>query len=165
VEGGVVKHIVSLSGGVASAVAADRVINRHGDAVLWFADTNWEDEDLYRFLNDLEQRWGVEILRWTNDGDNPMDVGKRKHIIPNQKIAPCSFELKIKQFKKYIKTVDKPVTVHLGIDWSEQHRTAAPKRNYEAIEGVTVDFPLLWKPYNYDNFATVKSWGIKIPRL
>ena len=40
-------HIVSLSGGIASAVAADRVIGRYGDDVeLWFADTSWEDDDL-----------------------------------------------------------------------------------------------------------------------
>ena len=44
------KHIVSLSGGTASAVAANRVIQRKGkdNVILWFADTSWEDEDLYR---------------------------------------------------------------------------------------------------------------------
>ena len=54
------KHIVSLSGGTASAVAADRVLKRYGaeDTTLWFADTSWEDEDLYRFLIDLEEYWG-----------------------------------------------------------------------------------------------------------
>ena len=43
------KHIVSLSGGTASAVAAERVINRYGkdNVTLWFADTLCEDEDLY----------------------------------------------------------------------------------------------------------------------
>ena len=55
------KHIVSLSGGTASAVAADRVLKRYGaeDTTLWFADTSWEDEDLYRFLKDLEAYWGA----------------------------------------------------------------------------------------------------------
>ena len=50
------KHIVSLSGGTASAIAGDRVINRYGkeNVILWFADTSWEDEDLYRFLEDLD---------------------------------------------------------------------------------------------------------------
>ena len=59
------KHIVSLSGGTSSAVAADRVINRYGrdNVILWFADTNWEDEDLYRFLKDLESYWEMEIQR------------------------------------------------------------------------------------------------------
>ena len=36
------KHIVSLSGGTASAVAADRVLKRYGEenTTLWFADTS-----------------------------------------------------------------------------------------------------------------------------
>ena len=35
------KHIVSISGGSASAVAAERVIERYGseNVTLWFADT------------------------------------------------------------------------------------------------------------------------------
>ena len=60
------KHIVSLSGGTASAVAANRVIQRKGkdNVILWFADTSWEDEDLYRFLIDLENFWDKEIGIW-----------------------------------------------------------------------------------------------------
>ncbi len=83
------KHIVSLSGGSASAVAADRVIERYGsdDVTLWFADTLWEDEGLYRFLQDLEARWGKEIVRYT-DGRNPLEVCEDKVIIPNSLAAP-----------------------------------------------------------------------------
>jgi 3'-phosphoadenosine 5'-phosphosulfate sulfotransferase (PAPS reductase)/FAD synthetase len=59
------KHIVSLSGGTASAVTADRVLTRYGlaNTTLWFADTSWEDEDLYRFLEDLETYWKITIVR------------------------------------------------------------------------------------------------------
>ena len=65
------KHIVSISGGSASAVAADRVIERYGSdsTTLWFADTLYEDEDLYRFLIDLENRWDKKdcpVYRWQN---------------------------------------------------------------------------------------------------
>ena len=80
------KHIVSLSGGTASAVAADRVLKRYGaeDTTLWFADTSWEDEDLYRFLIDLEEYWGVTIVRYT-DGRTPLEVAEQASIIPNQR--------------------------------------------------------------------------------
>ena len=66
-------HIVSLSGGSASAVTADRVIKAYGSnsVTLWFADTLWEDEDLYRFLKDLEARWNKKIVRYT-DGRTPL---------------------------------------------------------------------------------------------
>jgi len=126
------KHIVSLSGGTASAVAADRVLKRYGEenTTLWFADTSWEDEDLYRFLIDLEAYWGVTIVRYT-DGRTPLEVAEKQNIIPNQKIAPCSSVLKIKPFTKYIKAMSKPLTVHLGLDYTETHRAERPKAEYE----------------------------------
>ena len=141
------KHIVSLSGGTASAVAADRVLKRYGEenTTLWFADTSWEDEDLYRFLKDLEAYWGVTIVRYT-DGRTPLEVAEQVSIIPNQRRAPCSLQLKIKPFTAYIESMPKPLTVHLGLDFTEMHRAERPKAEYEKIPGVTVDLPLLWEP-------------------
>ena len=73
------EHIVSLSGGTASAVAADRVLNKYGHefTTLWFADTLWEDEDLYRFLKDLESRWEKKIVRFT-DGRTPLQLAEEQ---------------------------------------------------------------------------------------
>ena len=162
------KHIVSISGGSGSAVAADRVLNRYQkeDVILWFSDTGWEDEDLYRFLIDLENRWKHDIIRhW--DGRTPLDVAEQRQLIPNSMIAPCSHELKQIPFKKFLKTFEgAPVTVHLGMDWTEEHRHARPKATYEEFEGVTVDFPLTWNPLaNIAYHTTIKSWGIEPPRL
>lgn len=159
-------YIVSLSGGVASAVAAERAIGRYGreQISLWFADTLWEDADLYRFLNDLAARWQLPILRYA-DGRTPLEVAEDQHIIPNQKIAPCSRELKIKPFRAFLECQPRPLTVLLGLDWKEQHRLDAPRRNYEALGGVTVDYPLLWKPLEYRPYIeVVRSWGIEPPR-
>ena len=124
------KHIVSLSGGVASAVACDRVIQRYGrdNVIIWFADTLWEDEDLYRFIDDCMKRWGGELIR-QSDGRNPLQVAEDEHIIPNSRVASCSRRLKTDPFKEFLTTVDKPVTVHLGLDWSEEHRFDAQKKN------------------------------------
>ena len=161
------KHIVSLSGGTASAVAAERVINRYGkdNVTLWFADTLWEDEDLYRFLDDLEKRWDKKIVRFT-DGRNPLQIAEDKKLIPNSLAAPCSHFLKQIPFKNFITELEKPITVHLGLDWTEEHRHAKPKEIYESIEGISVDFPLMWKPLLYTNYLDiVTEWGIKPPRL
>ena len=161
------KHIVSLSGGTSSAVAANRVINRYGkeNVILWFADTLWEDEDLYRFLEDLELLWDIPIVR-SSDGRTPLEVAYDDEIIPNSRVATCSKALKIIPFRYFLETVDRPVTVHLGLDWTEEHRMVSPKREYEKIEGVTVDFPLLWKPYaNPPHRMETESWGIKTPCL
>ena len=161
------KHIVSISGGSASAVAADRVIERYGseNVTLWFADTLWEDEDLYRFLDDLESRWEKKIVRFT-DGRTPLQVAEDRKLIPNSWAAPCSHLLKQVPFKDFLESQEKPVTVHLGLDWSEEHRHAKPKEIYEQIEGVSVDFPLMWDPIPYMSYnKTLTEWGIKPPRL
>lgn len=161
------KYISSISGGVASAVATHRAIERYGkeNLILWFADTLWEDEDLYRFLSDLEEMWEMKIARYV-DGRTPLEIAEHKKIIPNQKIAPCSEYLKIRPFRKYIEGLDKPITVLLGMDWSEQHRMIAPKKSYESIQGVKVDFPLMWKPIEFMPYhQVVKEWGIEPPRL
>ena len=159
------KHIVSLSGGSASAVAADRVINQYNDVELWFADTLWEDEDLYRFLGDLESRWEKQITKYT-DGRTPLEIAEHKKLIPNSLAAPCSHELKQKPFLRYIKQLPKPLTVHLGLSWDEEHRMKKPKEVYESVEGVTVDYPLMWQPLPHMNYTeTIHARGIKPPRL
>jgi hypothetical protein len=162
-----VKHIVSLSGGMSSAIAADRVLDRYGhDATtLWFADTAWEDLDLHRFLFDLQQRWGKEIVTH-RDGRTPLEVAEDEKIIPNQRLAPCTFRLKIDPFRRYLETFEKPVTVHIGMDWRETKRMEAPKARYEKIKGVSVDYPLMWAPIEYRPYGDVmEEWGITVPRL
>jgi hypothetical protein len=160
------KRIVSVSGGMQSALCADRVVERFGAGTveLWFADTLVEDADLYRFLGDLERRWGAAISRHSR-GETPLEVGERKRIIPNQKIAPCTFALKIEPFMAHLEACPKPATVYLGMAWWEQHRMATPRERYEAVPGVTVDYPSLWKPVDYRPPAEViRGWGIEPPR-
>lgn len=160
------RHVVSLSGGMSSAVAADRVIVRFGSASvqLWTADTLWEDEDLWRFHAECSARWGITPIMHA-EGRSPLQVAEDEHIIPNQKIAPCSRRLKIVPFTKWLIAQPKPMTVHIGMDWFEGDRKQAPKRAYEAIDGVTVDFPLDWRPLETrPHEDVVRSWGIEPSR-
>ena len=160
------KYIVSLSGGIASAVAANRVMKKYPEEqiILWFSDTSFEDQDLYRFLDDLENYWGNKIVRY-KDGRTPLDVFEEQNIIGNSRLAPCSDVLKISPFRKFVKS-NLPCTVYLGMDWTEFHRTIKPTKNYNSI-GAEVDYPLLWNPKQLkrDYMDEVKSWGIDIPEL
>lgn len=164
------RYAVSLSGGLASAVSADRAIERYGrgNVLLTFADTSWEDEDLYRFLADLEKRWGGEPITRLCDGRTPLGVAEDRQIIPNSNLAPCSYELKIKLLDALDEAAPKPLTRLLGLDWREMDRVKRMRAKYEprAEQGWYVDFPLLWEPYEFRPYAeVVKSWGIAIPRL
>ena len=148
-------------------MAADRVIERYGkeNVILWFADTSWEDEDLYRFLADCEARWGITVTRFC-DGRTPLEVAEQASIIPNQRRAPCSLQLKVKPFTNFITDLPKPITVHLGLDFTEVHRMDRPKAEYEKIPGVTVDLPLMWEPVAMPPHRRVtEEWGLETPRL
>lgn len=161
-------YVVSLSGGKTSAIAADRVLKAfpRERVLLWFADTLWEDDDLYRFLDDLEAYWDKPIIR-QSDGRTPLQVADDHRIIPSSYVAPCSIELKVKMFERFIETLPKPLTVCLGFDFMEWHRVWKPLERYEALPGVWCAVPLMWKPSEMPGSYNriIESWGIKLPRL
>ena len=88
-------HVVMFSGGITSWAAARRVARLHGtdNLTLLFADTNIEDEDLYRFLDDAARDIGVPVTR-VADGRTPQQVFADKRFLGNSRIAPCSHLLK-----------------------------------------------------------------------
>lgn len=170
-------YIVSLSGGMGSAMAAERALQRYGkQVILWFADVRHEDEDLYRFMQDCAKRWysvyGVKLHIHRNER-NPLEIAEKRTIIPNERRAPCSSYLKIQPFRSYLKHIVSErgiepgnITVMLGMDWKEQQRLEAPRKAY-GESGYNVDYPLMWKPWELRPYQEVieGEWHIEIPRL
>lgn len=161
------KHIVFFSGGVGSWMTAKRVIEKQGkeNVVLLFTDTKIEDEDLYRFLDDTEKHFGIEITNIA-DGRDPWEVFKDARFIGNSRIAPCSHILKQKAADKWIKdhfTPDECV-LYLGIDWTEEHRIKSPRKNWSPY---IVEFPMCEEPLlsKKDMIEELKKADIKVPRL
>lgn len=167
------KHIVSFSTGLSSALTANRVRARYWPYIwseecpveLVFMDTLFEDDDNYRFMRVFEIMTGMPITRLAA-GRNPYEVSRAEHVIPNQRVAPCTMRLKIEPFRAYLATLEKPITVHIGYDFTEMHRCEATRKNYESL-GYEVDFPLLWKPIEFRPYAEVcrNDWGIEPPRM
>lgn len=167
-------HVASISSGLSSSVMGVRVTERYGAANTRFVfmDTKFEDDDNYRFLREWEaligKRYGASLTTLTK-GRTPYQVFTDEHIIPNDQIAPCTFRLKTALFLKWVKQLQEKtgeeITIHIGFDYSEQHRCAATTENYNA-QGWHVDFPLLWKPIEWRNYAQVarEDWGIEPPR-
>ncbi len=182
-----VRVIVSLSSGNASAVAGELALKAYGyDRVdLVFADTLIEDDDNYRFLKELEARWGKSIIRYT-DGRDPYEVAEGEGIIPNDMLATCSYELKIKLVQDHVKHLQDDgavVIVALGFDHKDakprpkkpQGRLPDPRKRW-AARNALVWYPLLEKsvlqfyvygqtelPPVFDAEAIVASWGIQPP--
>jgi hypothetical protein len=160
-------NIVSFSTGLSSAITTERVLARYGrdKTTVVFMDTKIEDEDNYRFMADCKNRWDIDIVVLA-DGRDPYEVSRAERVIPNSHIAPCTHRLKIEVFKRWLETQEKPTTIHIGYDFTEMHRMEATKKNYNAL-GFEVDFPLLWKPYEFRKYTDVvrKDWNIEPPRM
>ena len=158
-------HIISFSTGLSSALAAVRLMDKYSNTKIVFMDTNFEDEDNYRFMDDFENCFGVKIIRLA-EGRNPYEVSRDEHVIPNNSLAPCTFRLKIDIFKKYLKSLDGETTIYIGYDFSELHRCEPTKKGYELL-GYKVDFPLLWKPIETRRYSDVfkADYGIDPPRM
>jgi len=161
------KHVVMFSGGICSWAAAKRVAEKEGpeNVVLLFSDTNMEDEDLYRFLEEGAENVGSELIRIA-DGRNPWEVMQDNNYIANTRADMCSRILKRELLDKWrnANCSQEDSTIYLGLSWDEQHRVdrindrCAPWR-YEA--------PMAEKPYltKTQMIEWLVSEGIAPPRL
>lgn len=74
------KHIVNVSGGMGSFIAAMRVVEEYGieNTVLLFADTYYEDEDLYRFLFETVAHLHGKTIRCVTPDIPPLDAREER---------------------------------------------------------------------------------------
>jgi hypothetical protein len=161
------RHVVSFSTGLSSALTVERVLGRYGrqDTTVVFMDTLIEDPDNYRFMEEMEARWELEIVI-LREGRDPYQFASDQNMIFNQLVHRCTQTLKIKPFMAYLKTLPEKPVIYLGIDYSEVHRCQAITRSYNAA-GYQVDYPLLWKPIEKRPYPYVarQDWGIEPPRM
>ncbi|MGD0339914.1 MAG: hypothetical protein ABSB78_14130 [Bacteroidota bacterium] len=160
--------IILLSGGMASFEASIRIIKKKRYGVrLWFFDTLIEDEDLYRFLNDIGYFLNVNIEYYC-DGRNPWQVFRDERYIGNTRADVCSRVLKRELLTKELKKQYPNGNVNLvfGVDWTEMHRIKPINDNWNAL-GVTTSFPLVESPYFLykDYRKSLEEKEIKVPRL
>jgi hypothetical protein len=154
---------ISFSGGISSAVTALLAHELGLDFNLIFADTLIEDEDLYRFNEDVARSVGKEIVH-LKDGRTPWDVFIDKRWIGNTRTAHCSEELKSKPIREWLKINSEPDDpLVLGFDLSELDRlerrqgTWAPR----LVISLLVDHKI-HRPH-YDEWLA--RYGLTKPRL
>ena len=165
-----VTHCVQFSTGIGSAEVAFRVqdVAKANDRlVLLTADTMVEDDDNWRFAKDvvaaLSPKWEWIVIR---DGRTPMQVGRDKRVVPNNRMAVCSKILKRDALNKWIRhncTPDSSI-IYLGFDWTEPHRheRAAPLWLPYICDSPLMREPFIEKPALLARFV---SMGIAPPRL
>ena len=161
------KHLVNFSTGAASAEVAWRVVDKHGpqNVVLLTADTRAEDSDNWRFAQEVVDRLGCEWVR-LSDGRTPMQVGRDRSCVPNNRMAVCSQILKRDLLDSYRNEHYDPSSciAYLGYDWTEDNRVRAAQKYWApwTVECPLTEPPLLWKN---DILALFRQRGIEPPRL
>jgi hypothetical protein len=163
-------HCVQFSTGIGSAEVVLRVqksAKAQDRIVLLTADTMAEDEDNWRFAKEFVKKFAPSsewiIIR---DGRTPLQIGRDKKIVPNNRMAVCSQFLKREPLARWIKhNLDpKNSILYFGFDWTEEqrHNRAAP-----LWKPYKVDSPLLKKPFLEKSALLNKfnEMGIKPPRL
>jgi len=154
---------ISFSGGYGSAVSALIALEQGLDFNLIFADTLIEDEDLYRFNDDVARACGKQVIHLT-DGRTPWDVYIDNRWIGNTRTAHCSTELKTKPVRAWLDAnanPDDPLV--LGMDISELDRIKRAAKNWAPRPVVSlINKHKVWRP-DWPNMLA--RHGIEPPRL
>jgi len=173
-------RIVFFSGGLSSFAVAHHLKSEYpnDNIVLYFTDTKWEDEDLYRFINEASDKLELPMLTHSS-GLDPVQLMIKQKIIFNSRMGNCSTILKMKVADKFLKKGIKPefeewrnkeylkdenfitdAILYFGISFDEFHRTKAIKENWKPFE---VEFPLCKMFFDYDELLT--KYEIAKPRM
>lgn len=156
--------IISVSGGLASAANAILAARSGQPYIMVFADTSVEDDDLHRFLYDLETYLGQPIIR-LKDGRDPWDVFADKQYIGNSRTAHCSAELKTKQVKNFADALCSPNDpIILGMYKDEEERLIRAQANWSPrpVRSLLIEQSIY--PKDVEKMICEEA-GIKKPRL
>lgn len=141
------KHVVQFSGGTCSWAAAKRVAERHGtaDLVLLFADTNYEDADTYRYLDEAAANVGGTLVKIA-DGRDPWQVFRDERMLGSSRFDPCSKILKRQLIDRWMKANCDPADTvrYVGIHWSESDRYESLRAR---LPGWSVQAPMCEAPF------------------
>jgi hypothetical protein len=121
-------------------------------------------EHLLYLAKDTMER--IPAFHWIADGRDVWEVLNDKKFMSNSRIAHCSEYLKQKAARVWVKKHLDPTewTMHLGIDWTETHRKAAPVKNWAPYP---VEFPMCEEPFmsKDEMIAELNALGIETPKL
>lgn len=181
-------RVIFFSGGKSSFTVAHLVkeLYPNDNILLYFTDTRWEDEDLYRFIYEASDKLQLPML-YHSLGLNPIQLMHKQAVVFNSRIGNCSTILKMGVAADYFyKNIEPPMvkwhnqeflkqpiapneegfkentTVYFGIGWEEAHREAAIKKNWERY-GFAVEMPMMEEVI--DNNEVLSMYDIKQPRL
>lgn len=173
-------HIIFFSGGKSSFSVADYVKTNYPDdnILLYFTDTLWEDEDLYRFIYEVSDKLELPMLIHSR-GITPAQLMVQQRFMANNRVGTCSKELKMKVSSQYLKKGIVPevekwhnkhylkddafvsdAILYFGIGFEEMHREGPIRANWKPFK---IEMPLIENII--DNDAVLVKYDIRQPRM
>lgn len=158
-------YVVGYSGGLASHLAAHRIIEEagHDRVVLLFADTKTEDVDLYRFIEEGAESLGCPLIRLC-DGRNIWQVFRDEKFLGNSRIDPCSKILKRQQIEKWTRDNAPDSAPVIGYTVCESRRWEKYVARKPNARAPLMEAPQLRSDEVLAEFVSLFP-GIKPPRL
>lgn len=155
---------VDFSGGLASAAALFRAIEKYGrgNVVARFADTLTESPDTYKFIDQVIEISGVELIR-LSDGRDIWDVFMERKMLSDSRFGGClaSYWLKRVPLQRHaMKNHERTILIGYGPDECDRvERIKQAELKRQAKQGgeikLVYDFPLRWNPKYW--YCDVKS--------
>ncbi len=163
------RYVVLFSTGLSSAMSLNRAITLYGieNVVALFTDTKWEDEDNYRFMEDIKKRYPDLRFEYRADGRTPREVFLSTRWLGNSRLGNCSVHLKVMQTHKFLEELKAEEIVPsliFGIGSQEEERAYNLKQKYPNYRCL---FPMIEEPLTNTEMTNVieDQWGIQVPRM
>ena len=160
------RHVVTFSGGAASAVVAKLIADENpGTTVLLFHDTQTEPEDNYRFRREAAQFIGLPITE-ASDGRDIWQVFSDEGFLGNQRLTPCSKILKRIPGDTWLKA-NKPCKVYFGFTREEWQRACRTAARIDRDVGIECGFPLIERGIGKNDCLELVTncWGLQLPKM
>tara|TARA_R100000808_G_scaffold24092_1_gene54648 strand:- start:3485 stop:4168 length:684 start_codon:yes stop_codon:yes gene_type:complete len=109
----------------------------HHHATPVFTDTGWEHAELYQWIDTVERRLGITVLKITA-GETLVEYIKRMKFYPSGQQRFCTRLFKIEPMDKFL-SEHTPCELMIGLNAEETDRTG----NHGLATGVKYTYPLI----------------------
>ena len=160
------KYLVSLSGGKDSTACLLWSLDNlpKEDIIPYYIDTKWEHNEVYKYLDYLEDKLNIKIKRIESEG--MLELCKRKKFMPNRIMRFCTENLKIIPAKKFYEELQNKNIDFINIVGIRREESKARENTqvFEIRDNIKNLYPIVdWTTQKVFNY--IKAHGLEVNPL